>query len=265
MEPRARQTPSNSLVNMMSDSPCFHARGGAWAQSAETRSRSPLAPAITFAYRVGCFRGSLRMLAKRLEGGEMHSSTLRRLMADFHGVKVGSYSYGPCLTPGVFPWGTVIGRYCSFADGIRVFRRNHPVGFLSQHPFFYNSRLGLVSKDTIEDVADNPLHIGSDVWIGSGVTILAGCRHIGDGAVIGAGAVVSRDVPPFSVFAGNPARFLRDRYAQDVRDFIAQTRWWEFPLSTLLVAAGDLLYRPIGASDMEELKSRLGRLSAAKP
>lgn len=257
MEPRAKHPPSSSLLDMTSDLRGFQARGRAWAQSAERRSRSFLAPVIVLAYRLGFFRGLLRMLAKRLEGGEMHSSTLRRLMADFHGVKVGAYSYGPCLAPGVFPAGTSVGSYCSFAEGIRVFRRNHPVGFLSQHPFFYNSQLGLVDKDSIEDITENPLLIGSDVWIGSGVTILPGCRHIGDGAVIGAGSVVSRDVPPFAIFAGNPARFIRDRYAPDVRDLIAQTRWWDFPLGAMLVAAGDLLYRPIDAGDMKEFKSRL--------
>jgi virginiamycin A acetyltransferase len=257
MEPRARHTPSASRLNIASDLPGFQGSGLAWARSAEVRSRSFLAPAIFLAYRLGFYRGLLRMPTKRLEGGEMHSTTLWRLMADVHGVRVGAYSYGPCLAPGVFPAGTSVGRYCSFAEGIRVFRRNHPVRFLSQHPFFYNSQFGLVGKDTIEDIADNPLHIGSDVWIGSGATILPGCRHIGDGAVIGAGSVVSRDVPPFAIFAGNPARFIRDRYASEVRDLIAHSRWWEFPLSIILVAAGDLLYRPIDAGDMEEFKSRL--------
>ncbi len=202
---------------------------------------------------------------KRLEGRGMKSPTLRYLFEKFHGFRLGRYSYEPCFTPGVLSSGSIVGNYCSIADGLTVFLRNHPSGFLSQHPFFYNSQLGLVGKDAIDEISDNPLHIGSDVWIGHSVTILPGCRHIGDGAVIGAGSVVSRDVLPFSIFAGNPARFIRDRYAPDVRDLIAQMRWWEYPLSTLLVAAGDLLFRPVCASDMEELKSILERLSATKP
>jgi hypothetical protein len=74
--------------------------------------------------------------------------------------------------------------------------------------------------------------------------------------------VPDQRLSPFAIFAGNPARFIRDRYTPAVRDLIAQTRWWDFLLSTLQVAAGDLLYRPIGASDIEELNSRLERTGA---
>ena len=123
----------------------------------------------------------------RLEGGALYSVTLRKILARYYGVNVGSYSYGPILRPGVLPPGSRVGAYCSVAGALMVFRRDHPVDRPSMHPFFYLSSLGLVAEDTIPLATDNPLQIGHDVWIGARVTILSGCRTIGNGAVIAAG------------------------------------------------------------------------------
>lgn len=168
------------------------------------------------------------------------SATWREILERYHGVRVGRYSYGPCLVPGKLPRGTVVGAYCSLAVGLSVHRRGHPFTTLTQHPFFYNAAIGLVDRDTIGAVTDNPLVIGNDVWIGDRVVVLPGCRAIGDGAVIGAGSVVTRDVPPFTIVAGNPARPIRRRYADDVMSEIERSKWWELSLPDLL-AADDLL------------------------
>ena len=77
---------------------------------------------------------------------------------------------------GLLPPGTIVGNYCSFADGLRVHRRNHPINKLSTHPFFYTKDVGLLEVDLIEANESNPLLIGNDVWIGSNVTILPGCK-----------------------------------------------------------------------------------------
>jgi virginiamycin A acetyltransferase len=227
------------------------------AREKEKRSVSSMSRFIMGAYSIRIFRRLCLALVRRVEGGEMHSTTLRCVLSKFERVTVGRYSYGDCLVPGLLLPGTSVGNYCSVAEGLRVFRRNHPVSHLSLHPFFYNAELGFLVEDTIENNQDNPLHIGHDVWIGAGVTILPGCKKIGNGAVIGAGSVVTHDVSPFSIVAGNPARHVRDRFSPEIRDLIEQSRWWDFPLSTVLVAAGDLLYRPIDAKDLSELKSRL--------
>lgn len=111
---------------------------------------------------------------------------------------------------------------------------DHPLGRPVLHPFFYNHRLGLLLHDTIPDNRDNPLTIGADVWIGDRVTILAGCRSIGNGAVIAAGAVVTRDVAPYTVVAGVPARPLRQRFDAARIAEIEASRWWERDPASLI-------------------------------
>lgn len=231
--------------------------GRAWAYTAEQISSSKLASMIAHLYRYRLLRRLCINLVKRLEGGEFHSKTLRRLLQKFHRVEIGKYSYGSCMTPHVLPPHSYVGNYCSFAAGLRVLRRNHPAGFISQHPFFFNSKLGLVSRDAVEQIEDNPLRIGHDVWIGSDVLILPGCKHIGDGAIVGAGAVVTRDVPAFTVFAGNPARLVRDRFSQETRRLIERSKWWHLPLRDLIEAGGDLLTRPISEYNLEQFLKRL--------
>ena len=161
-------------------------RNAEWAIRAETRSRCHFSKAIVSVYRLRIARRFCIWLAMKLEGGPFFSESLRQILARYHGVQVGKYSYGSCLKPGVLPKGTRVGRYCSFAIGLKVFRRNHPITGVSQHPFFYNHTLGLVENDAISAVEDNPLIVGADVWIGDGVTILARCKSIGIGAVVAA-------------------------------------------------------------------------------
>lgn len=189
----------------------------------------------------------------------MASPMLRRHLLAAHGVMVGSYSYGAILQPGVLPRGTVVGRWCSVGAGLIVRRRDHPIERMTQHPYFYNAKLGLVAQDTIAIDEDNPLTIGSDVWIGDRVTILSGCRHIGDGAVLAAGAVVTRDVPSFAIMGGVPARMLRPRFPEAIGDLLAQSRWWEFDLATVS-RWKTLLYEPLTVTGAEWLVAECERL-----
>ncbi|MEM1329469.1 MAG: CatB-related O-acetyltransferase [Planctomycetota bacterium] len=169
----------------------------------------------------------MRRLGK-WEGNRMHSHTLRVLIEKYHGVRVGAYSYGPCLKPGQFPRGVVVGRYASIADGVRVFLRNHPMDWLSTHAFFFNRVLGYVPRDTVEP---GELWIGHDAWIGENSIITPGCSRIGIGSVVGAGSVVTRDVPDFAIVAGTPAKQIRYRFPEATRQAILASRWWERPMS----------------------------------
>lgn len=208
------------------------------------RGRSPLSPVLQRLYRVRALRRAVRDLCLRLEGGPFFSETLRQILRTFHGTEIGRYSYGPVLEPGVIPRGSKVGAYCSVGPDLIVYRRNHPVERPSLHPFFYNHRVGFLDRDTIEEDADNPLEIGNDVWIGGRVAIMPGCRRIGNGAVIAAGAVVTRDVAPYTIVGGVPARTLGMRFDDATVAALERSRWWERPIDALIGNGGFM--RPAG-------------------
>ena len=214
----------------------WHPDALARAQHAANTARSPLSPMIRRLYKVRRLRPLCRKLCDRLEGGLMHSATWRDILQTFHSVSVGRYSYGAILTPGVLPAGTRIGSYCSVGSALIVRRRNHPTERPFLHPFFYNSALGLLDRDSIPPDRDNPLTVGHDVWIGDRVTILSGCRRIGNGAVIAAGAVVTRDVAAYSIVGGVPARLMRQRFDAAMIAALEASRWWERDIASLIAA-----------------------------
>jgi len=199
-----------------------------------TRGCSPFGGLLFAAYRVRALRPVIRILLRRLEGGLVFSSTWRRILRHYDQVSLGAFSYGPGLRPGVFAPGTSIGRFCSFAGGLQVLRRNHPTGWLSQHPLFFNPLFGLVKKDMRPEADSNHLRVGNDVWIGWNVTICPGCREIGDGAIIGACAVVTKDVPAYTIVVGNPARPIRKRFTPEIESLVVASKWWLRPLPELV-------------------------------
>jgi virginiamycin A acetyltransferase len=192
--------------------------------------RSLLMPVIRALAGIARTRRRALSLALRQEGGGFYSGTARELMSRWYGVEIGAYSYGECFVPGAFQQPARIGRYVSVAAGVRAFGRNHPVDWLSTHPFFFNRHLGLIEEDAVPTAL---LTVGSDAWIGQNAVITAGCRRIGLGAVIGAGSVVTHDVPDFAVVAGVPAKVLRYRFPPDVQGAIRASRWWERPIDDL--------------------------------
>lgn len=126
----------------------------------------------------------------------------------------------------------VIGRFCSIACGARFLfnSANHAMGSLSTYPFpiFYEA-WGL-ERGEVASAWDNKgdIVVGNDVWIGYEAVILAGVT-IGDGAIIGARAVVTRDVPPYAIVGGVPARIIRRRFPDEVIDRLEEIRWWDWP------------------------------------
>lgn len=169
----------------------------------------------------------LRLLMRRRN--EFESLALRRHFSRRYGIDIGLYSYG-CFDPARIPAGTSIGRYCSFALTATILNANHGLGLLGQTPYFYLEALGVVDRETVPRTA---CKISDDVWVGHNATILPSVGNVGRGAAIGAGAVVTRDVPPYAVVVGAPARVVRYRFDPPTIDRIEGSRWWEQPPSAL--------------------------------
>lgn len=185
----------------------------------------PCAEVIGTGFLASRWARKLFNLVVRLEGGQMTSRTLRRVLADNQDVVVGPYSYGSLLEPGMCDQHAVIGSYCSIGKNVRRYGAAHPLVAPSMHPYFYNPELGIAPPGS--GIDRTSIVIQSDVWIGSNVTILPGCSYIGFGAVIGAGAVVTKDVDDFAVVVGNPAKIIRYRHSELSRKRILESRYWE--------------------------------------
>lgn len=145
------------------------------------------------------------------------------------GFEIGDYSYG---APIIRSWGDgsrlIVGRYCSIApDAEFILGGNHRLDLVTTYPMD-----NLFSARGERPLSRGDIVIGSDVWIATGATIMSGVT-IGDGAAIGAHAVVTHDVEPYAVVAGNPARLIRRRFSDDVVRRLLQLRWWELSVDQI--------------------------------
>lgn len=126
----------------------------------------------------------------------------------------------------------VVGKFCSIACGARFLfnSANHTLASLSSYPFPLLFEEWGLEKRNVADAWDNKgdIVVGNDVWIGYEAVILAGVR-IGDGAVIGSRAVVTRDIPPYTIVGGVPARTIRKRFDDAVIAKLLELRWWDWP------------------------------------
>ena len=163
-----------------------------------------------------------------------------------HAVELGAYSYA---VSGYF-FGCSIGRYTSIGESVQMGRGDHPTHWLGTSPLLYeppDQVLGVadcftrgfaedggrVSLDLKESATIfRPIRVGHDVWIGHGAFIRPGVT-IGDGAVVGAQSVVTRDVPPYAVVAGSPARIRRMRFSEGQIERLQALRWWQYSLDAL--------------------------------
>lgn len=163
----------------------------------------------------------------RKEKGELYSNTLRRILREKFAIDIGICSYG-CFDINInmgFP--IKIGNYCSFAANVHFVPGNHPPTDVSTHPFFHLSNFGYVTN-VQNNLSYLTTTVGNDVWIGRDVIILPKCKKIGNGAIIGAGSVVTHDVEPYSIVAGNPAREIRKRFDDDTIQKIEKSEWYNF-------------------------------------
>lgn len=130
----------------------------------------------------------------------------------------------------------IIGKFCQIGAGVEFVMNgaNHQMNAVSTYPFyiFGSWDQSMPSKEDLPFKGDTV--VGNDVWIGQNSTVLPGV-HIGDGAIIGLNSVVTRDVPPYTIVAGNPAKAVRKRFDDELIDLLLKLKWWEASLSTFKI------------------------------
>ena len=121
-----------------------------------------------------------------------------------------------------------VGAFTSISNNVVIGGGVHPMNWVGMSPVFYEGRDSVKTKFA-EHKRPTPLKtkIGNDVWIGQGAILKAGVV-VGDGAVIGMGSIVTKDVPPYCIFAGNPAHFIRKRFDDSTVEKLLDIQWWEW-------------------------------------
>lgn len=183
-------------------------------------------------------RGWLRKSVQLPKASRIEAPAGLKFTQYVHSLHLGAFSYqvsGYCFA-------ARIGRYCSIGEAVQIGRQNHPLDWASTSPAFYLHDDLLAVEDRFNGAADYHSYrfkhgkpptqarittIGNDVWIGHGAYISAGVT-VGDGAIIAGHAVVTKDVPPYAVVAGNPAVVKKFRQPPDVVSALLQSRWWQF-------------------------------------
>lgn len=133
---------------------------------------------------------------------------------------------------------TDIGKFCSIGSNCSFGLAKHPLNYVSTSPVFLEGKNSIGRNLNTKEFkpVDGKVQIGNDVWIGNQVIVLQN-RKISDGAVIGAGSVVTHDVGPYEIWAGNPARFIKKRFKDEEIKELLTLRWWDWTEDKLKVTS----------------------------
>ena len=149
-----------------------------------------------------------------MRGGKVDFTTEVCKRTSIFNSTIGKYGF---ISSGCWMDGVEIGNYISMAGTVQIGAMEHP--YMDLSPNTYLCKMPPSTKHTV---------IGHDVWVASQVIIRQGIK-IGDGAVIGGNSFVNKDVPPYAVVAGTPAKVIKYRFSQDVIDDLQKSRYWEYP------------------------------------
>lgn len=142
------------------------------------------------------------------------------------------YGYGSYGTPEVYDWNEghrlIIGKFCSIASEVKILiTGSHPTHWITTYPFCIFLK-GIKSSP----LEEKDVVIGNDVWLATGTTILGGVT-IGDGAAVVGYAVVTKDVPPYAIVGGNPAKIIRYRFSEETIKALLTNPWWDLPIEEI--------------------------------
>ncbi len=224
MSQPSREWHTGALGDCWATSPrCVDFQNLAW----KNRARATVIGALKRLLALSSDAGAREAIFRRIRRfDDRWDSFTRELMREMFDIEIGRYTYGAYRIDESIASGTRIGSFCSVGPSVRLGGANHPLSYVSTHPFLYLANRGFVAEDdeALLGEGNAPVLIEDDVWLGANAMVLPGVR-IGRGAVVAGGAVVTTSVPPYAIVAGVPARVMRLRFPEEKAARLATIDW----------------------------------------